>query len=76
MVEEAGKTIRGMAKVLNLQLESGLGRTLQMKVPIMQWLIRWAAMALSRFQVGKDHKTSYQGQTGRSCNVEVVPLAE
>ena len=47
-----------------------------MKEPIMHWLVRWAAMALSRFQVGKDHKTAYQRQTGKSCNVEVVPCAE
>ena len=76
VVEEAGKTVRDMAKVLKLQLESKLGRTLQMKEPIMHWLIRWAAMALSRFQVGKDHKTAYQRQTGRPCSVEVVPFGE
>ena len=53
IVEEAGKTIRDMAKVLKLQLESNLGRMLHMKEPVMHWLIRWAAMALSRFQVGQ-----------------------
>ena len=76
MVEEAGKTIRDMSKVLKLQLETRLGRSLHMKEPIMHWLVRWAAMSLSRFQVGKDHKTAYQRQTGRACNVEVVPFAE
>ena len=76
VVEEAGKTIKGMAKVLKMRLESRLGRTLHMKEPITHWLIRWAAMALSRFQVGKYHKTAYQRQTGKSCNVEVVPFAE
>ena len=40
VVEEAGKTIRGMANVLKLQLESNLGRSLHMKEPIMHWLIR------------------------------------
>ena len=65
-----------MAKVLRLQLESRLGRALHMKEPIMHWLIRWAAVALSRFQVGKDRRTAYQRQTGRACNVEVVPFGE
>ena len=76
VVEEAGKTSRDTAKVLTLQLASNLGRTLQMKEPTMHWLIRWAAMALWRYQVGKDHKTAAQRQTGRACNVEVVPFAE
>ena len=47
VVEESGKTIRDMAKVLKLQLETRLGRTLHMKEPILHWLIRWSAMALS-----------------------------
>ncbi len=46
VVEEAGKTIRDMAKVPKLQLESKLGRELHMKEPIMHWLTRWAAHGL------------------------------
>ena len=76
VVEESGKTIRDMSKVLKLQLETRLGRTLHMKEPIMHWLIRWSAMALSRFQVGKDRKTAYQRQMGKACSIEVVPFAE
>ena len=64
VVEEAGKTIRDMAKVLNVHLESRLGRNFHTKEPVMHWVVRWAAMALSRFQVGKDHKTAYRRQTG------------
>ena len=66
VVEEAGKTIRDMAKVLKLQLETNLGRSLHMKEPIMHWLIRWAAMSLSRFQVGKDRKNCLP-TTDRTC---------
>ena len=76
VVEEAGKTIRGMAKVFKMHLESRLRRTLHTKEPVMHWLVQWAAMALSQFRVGKDHKTAYQRQTGKSCNVDVVPVAE
>ena len=47
-----------------------------MKEPIMHWLVRWAAMSLSRFQVGNDRKTAHQRQFGKPCNVEVVPFAE
>ena len=76
VVDEAGNTIRDMAKVLKMQLESRLGRTLHMKEPNVHWLIRWAAMALSRFQVGKGHKTAYQRHTDRACRVDAVPFAE
>ena len=42
----------------------------------MSWLIRWAAMCVSRYQVGKDGKTPYQRQRGRNCDVGVVPFGE
>ena len=42
----------------------------------MQWLVRWAAMLLSRFKVGGDGQTAYQRQTGKRCVTEVVPFAE
>ena len=76
VVEEAGKTIRDMAKVFKLQLETNLGRSLHMKEPIMHWLVRWAAMALSRFQVGKDRNTADQRQTGNTCGTYIVPFAK
>ena len=44
--------------------------------PIMPWLIRWAAMALSRFQLGRDNKIPYERQRGRRCEVLVVPFGE
>ena len=42
----------------------------------MQWLVRWAAVAVSRFQPGKDKNTAYERHTGRSCDIEVVPFGE
>ena len=42
----------------------------------MQWLIRWVATCVSRYQVGKDHKTAYERQTGTHCKVEVIPFGE
>ena len=44
-------------------------------MPIMHWLIRWAAMILSRFRVGSDGKTAYQRQTGKRC-IDDVPFGE
>jgi len=62
--EEAGRTVRDHARVLKLQLQAKVGREIDADEPIMSWLIRWAAMCLSRFKVGKDGKTPYQGVAG------------
>ena len=42
----------------------------------MPWLIRWAAMAVSRFKTGLDGRTPYERQKGKPCDVPVVPSGE
>ena len=58
--EEAGRTIRDHARVLKLDLQAKLKREIDIDEPIMPWLVRWAAMAVSRFLPGRDKKTPYE----------------
>lgn len=67
VAEEAGRTVRDMARVLKLQVEKGIQGEVEVREPIAQRLVRWAAMCVSRFQVGKDRKTAYERQTGTHC---------
>jgi hypothetical protein len=53
-IEDAGKTIRGFAKVMRDQLEDNARIDISGTDNITQWLIRWSAMVPSRFLVGKD----------------------
>ena len=75
-IEEAGKTVRGFARVLKYQLEDKIGGPLDSGAPIMQWLVRWAAMLPSRFLVGKDQKTAYERRRGRKCKIPVEMFGE
>ena len=62
--------------MLKLQLEDSINRAASIQEPIMHWLVRWAAMPLSSFNVGKDGRTSYERQTGKRCTTDVIPFAE
>ena len=75
-VEEAGKTIRSMAKVFKDMIEDKIEEEIASDSIIMQWLVRWAAMLYSRYKVGPDGKTAYERQKGRKCKMEVVPFGE
>ena len=75
-VEETGKTIREMVKVFKDQIEEKANMELKAEDSIMQWIVRWAAMAYSRFKVGEDGKTAWERQKGRKCRIEVVPIGE
>ena len=76
MAEVTGRHVRDHARVLKLYLQSRIGREVLEDEPIMPWLLRWAAMSMSRFQKGKDGKTPDQRQKSRKCELEVVPFGE
>ena len=71
-----GRHIRDQARVLKLHLQVRIKRKIAQEEPIMPWLVRWAAMLLSRFGKGKDGKTPYERQRGRKCELEIVPFGE
>merc|ERR1712153_220696 len=68
--------MRSLIKVYLNQLEEKADVKLQATDPILQWLIRWVAMAYSRYKLGADGKTPYERQKGRKCVLEVVPFRE
>ena len=43
---------------------------------VMEWLVRWAAMMYTRFNIGADGKSAYERMKGRRCKLEVVPFGE
>ena len=66
-IEEAGKTVRSLAKVFKDMIEAKLGEEISSECVIILWLVRWVAMMHSRFKVGTDGKTAYERQKGRKC---------
>jgi len=75
-VEEAGKTVREFTRVLKEQLEHEAEMTIKPGDVITLWMVRWAAMLVSRYMVGKDGLTAYERRRGRKCKVPVAKFAE
>ena len=73
-VEEAGKRIREYVRTDKDQIEFGTGARLETDSPVLQWIVRWAAMAHSRFSIGSDGKSAHERRKGRKCRTEVVPV--
>ena len=76
LAEVTGRHVRDQARVMKLYLQGRIGREVLEDEPVMPWLLRWAAMSMSRFQKGRDGRTPYQRQKGRPCELEVVPFGE
>ena len=64
VVEEAGKTVREFARFFKDQLEDKTGVKIEIGAVIVQWFIRWSAMCISRFMIGKDGKTAFERWRG------------
>ena len=57
-------------------LEKKAGMKVDGNMAITPWIIRWAAMNISRFQVGTDGMTPYERRRGKRCKIPVVCFGE
>ena len=58
--EEAGKTTRGFARVMEFQVQEKFGVQIEEVTPVLLWMVRWAAMMVTRFLVRVGGKTEYE----------------
>ena len=63
-------------EVIKDQVEEEAKLQLKSKDVILQWLVRWCAMLLSRYLPGKDGKTACERRHGRKCNIPTERFAE
>ena len=75
-VEEAGKTVREFVRVLREHVQDKAEIEQGASDVIVLWIVRWAAMMVSRFLVGKDGLTAYERRRGRKCRIPVVAFGE
>ena len=75
-VEEAGKTVREFVRVLREHVQDKAEVELGASDFIVLWMVRWAAMMVSRFLVGKDGLTAYERRRGRKCRIPVEAFGE
>ena len=63
-------------KVLRDAVEQKAGVRLTGEDSIVYWMIRWAAMVVSRYLVGKDGMTAHERRRGRRCRIPVAAFGE
>ena len=71
-IEEAGKTVREFVRVLREHVQDKA----EVELGASDWMVRWAAMMVSRFLVGKDGLTAYERRRGRKCRIPVVAFGK
>ena len=74
--EKAAQDVVGIMRRLVLALEARLRQRLDLRLPIVRWLVRHAAFVLTRYQVGHDGLTPWRRLTGRTWNGVVAEFGE
>ena len=74
--ENAVKRAIAKVRILRAVLEDKINAKLDMKAPIATWLVRWAGEILTKYTIGKDHKTAWERRRGSKCNKPIVMFGE
>ena len=69
--EQAVRIVREYTRVFKEQIEEHAGLRLRGSETIVTWMVRWAAMCVSRYMLGKDGRSAYERRTGRPCRIPV-----
>ena len=74
--EQAVRIVREYTRVFKEQIQERTGLKLKGSETIVTWMVRWAAMCVSRYMLGKDGRSAYERRTGRPCRIPVCKFGE
>ena len=75
-VEKAAQDVIDIAQRLVLALEARLRLILDLKLPVVRWLIKHAAFIITRYKVGHDGHTAWRRLTGKAWSGTVAEFGE
>ena len=74
--EKAAQDITDMTRRILIGLEARLKTKINLKLPIVTWIIRHAPFVLNRYRIGKDGHTAWRRLTGKDWNGSVAEFGE
>ncbi len=75
-VENSVRRTKNQIRTFKAQLEAELKTNIKAEAAILQWLVRWAGVSLSRYVVGKDGRTPYERIRTRRCHAPLARFGE
>ena len=70
------QSVQGVVRTLRSALEWRWGVKLEVNHLVWPWLVEYASFLLTRFEVGKDGKTSYERAKGKTAKVQGMEFGE
>ena len=76
VVERAIGSAVAQMRVLKDALEGRLGGSIEVKHPVMAWIVEYAALTLNRFEVSADGKTAYERSKSKKAKTMGLEFGE
>ena len=74
--EAAIREIKGQARVLKSALERRVQSRIELRSPVIKWLVEYVGFLLTRYKVKGDGKTPYESLKGKRNKMELVDFGE
>ena len=75
-IEVANKSVKGQFRVLLIALEAHLGVKIDLRHPVVAWLVVHVGYLLTHYEVCKDGRTSYERLKGKRTGVDLCEFGE
>ena len=76
MIENAVREIQGMIRTIKDYVEYHIGKKINKRCPILDWLIQHAGNIITCFKLQTDGRTAYQRLKGKKAAATLVPFGE
>ena len=76
LIERANRSLKGQVRVFLLALESNLKKKIDLRHPMVAWMVTHAGFVITHYEVGKDGRTAYERLKGKSCKIDLCELGE
>ena len=75
-IERAFRTWESQFRTLRHQFEANIGKELDLKHPLTEWMVIWAGDLITRYALRENGRTCYESMTGHRCKQPVCMLGE
>ena len=62
LIERANRSVKGQVRVFLLALEANINKKIDLRHPMVAWLVTHAGFVITHYEVGKDGRTAYEAE--------------
>ena len=75
-IERANRSVKGQMRVLLFALEANIKKKIDLRHPVIAWMVTHAGYVITHYEIGKDGRTAYERLKGKPTGIELCEFGE